>query len=102
MFHGNTRPTSANEIVDYDVVITTYATLVADGKKKGLLQEVYSYRVVLNEGRYALDLELRKCSPNLSHSTLDTKPKVNSVQVLREPELNTPVVSYRDAHPKLH
>ncbi|KAK3363960.1 SNF2 family N-terminal domain-containing protein [Lasiosphaeria hispida] len=52
VFHGKTRPDSAKDVVDYDIVITTYATLVMDKKKNGLLQHIHWYRIILDEAHW--------------------------------------------------
>ncbi|KAI5461404.1 SNF2 family N-terminal domain-containing protein [Mariannaea sp. PMI_226] len=51
-FHGSSRPKSPEEIVDHDLVLTTYATLSADSKNLGLLQKIEWYRVVLDEAHW--------------------------------------------------
>jgi hypothetical protein len=52
VFHGPGRANQANDITDYDIVLTTYSVLVADSRSNGrkVLQEVNWYRVVLDEG----------------------------------------------------
>ncbi|KAK4038402.1 SNF2 family N-terminal domain-containing protein [Parachaetomium inaequale] len=51
-FHGQGRPTSANDLIDYDVVLTTYATLSAEYKNRGVLHQVEWYRIVLDEAHW--------------------------------------------------
>ena len=51
MFHGPNRPYDSELLVTFDVVLTTYATLVADEKTSGVLHQIEWYRVVLDEGR---------------------------------------------------
>jgi SNF2 family DNA or RNA helicase len=50
-FHGKARPTSPSQVIDHDIVFTTYATLSASYKKCGVLHQVNWYRVVLDEGK---------------------------------------------------
>lgn len=52
-FHGSNRARRSEDIVDNDVVLTTYHTLVADWKSHRLLQELMWFRVVLDEGTIA-------------------------------------------------
>jgi hypothetical protein len=50
-FHGKPRPASPVELAEYDVVLTTYATLSAEYKSRGVLHRVNWYRIVLDEGK---------------------------------------------------
>jgi len=49
-FHGDKRTKRTNDLCDVDIVLTTYATLVADRKGRKLLQKIAWFRVVLDEG----------------------------------------------------
>ncbi|KAI0878365.1 SNF2 family N-terminal domain-containing protein [Hypoxylon argillaceum] len=40
IFHGSSRAKAESEIIDNDIVLTTYHTLVADQKSSGLLQRI--------------------------------------------------------------
>jgi len=51
IFHGSSRPKSPEEVIDHDLVLTTYATLSADSKVLRVLQKIEWYRVVLDEGK---------------------------------------------------
>jgi SNF2 family DNA or RNA helicase len=51
IFHGSSRPKSPVEVIDHDLVLTTYATLSADSKAFRVLQKIAWYRVVLDEGK---------------------------------------------------
>jgi len=50
-FHGDRRAKSPEALNGVDVVLTTYATLAADWKKRRVLQSVAWFRVVLDEGK---------------------------------------------------
>ncbi|KAK8037229.1 hypothetical protein PG991_000575 [Apiospora marii] len=49
IFHGSGRAKTPEDMVDNDVVLTTYHTLVADWKSHRLLQKPMWFRVVLDE-----------------------------------------------------
>lgn len=51
VFHGKTRPTFSAGLADYDLVLTTYATLSAEYKNRRVLHNVEWYRIVLDEGK---------------------------------------------------
>ncbi|KAH6975002.1 SNF2 family N-terminal domain-containing protein [Ilyonectria sp. MPI-CAGE-AT-0026] len=51
-FHGSSRPNSPEVVIDYDLVLTTYATLSADFNDLRVLQKVEWYRVVLDEAHW--------------------------------------------------
>ncbi|KAI1330305.1 SNF2 family N-terminal domain-containing protein [Xylariaceae sp. FL0255] len=51
-FHGQGRPRSSNELRSFDVVLITYATLVADRAAQSILFQVEWYRVVLDEAHW--------------------------------------------------
>ncbi|KAK4146368.1 SNF2 family N-terminal domain-containing protein [Dichotomopilus funicola] len=51
-FHGRNRPASPGVLNGFDVVLTTYATLCAEQKKRGILHQVDWYRVVLDEAHW--------------------------------------------------
>ncbi|KAL7972031.1 SNF2 family N-terminal domain-containing protein [Trichoderma sp. SZMC 28014] len=51
-YHGSDRPTELEEILDSDIVVTTYSTLKAEFQnksKKSLLHRIDWYRIVLDE-----------------------------------------------------
>ena len=48
-FHRKSRPLS--DLKDFDVVLTTYSTLSAESKNRGILHQIDWYRVVLDEGK---------------------------------------------------
>lgn len=50
IFHGQSRPKSPKDLIDHDIVLTTYAVLAADCKDLKILQQISWYRVVLDEG----------------------------------------------------
>ncbi|KAI0440376.1 SNF2 family N-terminal domain-containing protein [Xylaria telfairii] len=52
VFHGSNRARMAEDIVDNDVVLTTYNTLVSDQKSNKLLQQLSWFRVVLDEAHW--------------------------------------------------
>ncbi|KAG4435757.1 hypothetical protein IFR05_008771 [Cadophora sp. M221] len=52
VFHGDGRPRLPRKIIEHDVVLTTYATLVADCKGAKVLQKIAWFRVVLDEAHW--------------------------------------------------
>ncbi|RBR14484.1 uncharacterized protein FIESC28_07720 [Fusarium coffeatum] len=52
MFHGDSRPTQQTALMDYDIVLTTYATLVADFKHRKVLHSLEWFRVILDEAHW--------------------------------------------------
>lgn len=60
-FHGQNRPQDTETLRDYDIVLTTYATLAADRNGQALLYRMEWFRVVLDEGQFLI-----KSSKNLS------------------------------------
>ncbi|KAJ4013298.1 hypothetical protein NW752_007594 [Fusarium irregulare] len=51
-FHGDSRPTQSTALLDHDIVLTTYATLVADFKRRKVLHSLEWFRVVLDEAHW--------------------------------------------------
>ena len=52
MYHGSERHTTADELHNFDVVITTYDTLRSDWTRRGPLYTQKTWaRVVLDEGK---------------------------------------------------
>jgi SWI/SNF-related matrix-associated actin-dependent regulator of chromatin subfamily A3 len=50
-FHGNGKENDPRSLLDFDIVLTTYSTLVIDFSKGfGVLHRVQWFRVVLDEG----------------------------------------------------
>lgn len=47
-YHG-TAKVDAAELIDYDIVLTTYATLTADSSQRGVLHSIQWFRVTLDE-----------------------------------------------------
>ncbi|KAI0809903.1 P-loop containing nucleoside triphosphate hydrolase protein [Xylaria sp. FL0064] len=52
IFHGSSRAKTIEDIVDNDVVLTTFSTLVSDQKASRLLQQLTWFRVVLDEAHW--------------------------------------------------
>lgn len=50
-FHGDGRAKTPDELMEYDVVLTTYRTLAADWRGKQVLQNIAWLRVTLDEGK---------------------------------------------------
>lgn len=52
IFHGPKRPTNLKELLDYDVIITTYSTVLSESTKitGSLLYQTYWWRIILDEG----------------------------------------------------
>jgi hypothetical protein len=63
VFHGDGRLKLPKCVTDHDLVLTTYATLVADCKGSEVLQKIAWFRVVLDEGEmtYHLLAICRRC-----------------------------------------
>ncbi|RMJ07766.1 hypothetical protein CDV36_012618 [Fusarium kuroshium] len=55
IFHGESRSTLPTAMKDHDIVLTTFATLVADFKRGKVLHNVEWFRVVLDEGPLSQD-----------------------------------------------
>ncbi|RKK93675.1 hypothetical protein BFJ71_g9469 [Fusarium oxysporum] len=51
-FHGDSRPTQPAALMNYDIVLTTFATLVSDCKRRKVLQNLEWFRVVLDEAHW--------------------------------------------------
>ncbi|KAF3937496.1 hypothetical protein ABW19_dt0201046 [Dactylella cylindrospora] len=51
-FHGDRRAKSSKDLLQYDVVLTTYHTLAADWKGRKVLQSLQWFRVVLDEAHW--------------------------------------------------
>ncbi|KAJ3548305.1 hypothetical protein NM208_g1071 [Fusarium decemcellulare] len=49
VFHGDQRAKAIEGIINFDLVLTTYATLLADSKGRRVLQSLTWFRVVLDE-----------------------------------------------------
>lgn len=56
IFHGEQRARTSQDLLNHDVVLTTYSTLMADSSPKGrhVLQEISWFRVILDEGNVTL------------------------------------------------
>ncbi|KAI8711490.1 hypothetical protein NCS52_01412700 [Fusarium sp. LHS14.1] len=52
IFHGDDRAKATEELSNYDVVLTTYPTLLADSKGRRVLQDIVWFRIVLDEAHY--------------------------------------------------
>jgi SNF2 family DNA or RNA helicase len=50
IFHGSKRTSNKNDLVSPSIVLTTYATVVADHEGLDVLGQMNWYRVVLDEG----------------------------------------------------
>jgi SWI/SNF-related matrix-associated actin-dependent regulator of chromatin subfamily A3 len=48
-YHGTSKATEV-DIIDSDVVLTTYATLISDSHHKGGLHSFHWFRIVIDEG----------------------------------------------------
>ncbi|UZP36582.1 hypothetical protein NXS19_004398 [Fusarium pseudograminearum] len=51
-FHGDSRSTESTSLMNHDIVLTTFATLVSDFKRRKVLQSVEWFRVVLDEAHW--------------------------------------------------
>lgn len=50
VFHEKYRTKNPQDLSNYDVVLTTYGTLMADSQGRKVLQSIAWFRVVLDEG----------------------------------------------------
>jgi SWI/SNF-related matrix-associated actin-dependent regulator of chromatin subfamily A3 len=51
-YHGPERHIEAQELGNYDIVMTTYGTIAAEfGKTDGILGRIRWYRIILDEGK---------------------------------------------------
>ena len=71
-FHGKPRPASPADLADYDVILTTYATLSAEYKNRKVLHRVDWYRIVLDEGKPTTPNR----DGNLVHTILTPKQRI--------------------------
>jgi SNF2 family DNA or RNA helicase len=70
LFHGDNRAKTTEALVDHDVVLTTYRTLVFDWKGRRVLQAMEWFRVVLDEGKLSSSLTAnRKCHCYLQNAS---------------------------------
>jgi SNF2 family DNA or RNA helicase len=99
VFHGDGRPKLHENVIEHDLVLTTYATLVADCKGSKVLQKVEWFRVVLDEGNATIIL--RFDGANCGTSSLDTKSKLATISSFRKTTRATQMVSdgYTDSEP---
>lgn len=50
-YHGQKKEARVEKLLNYDVVLTTFATLTADfSKATSILKSLTSYRLVVDEG----------------------------------------------------
>jgi SWI/SNF-related matrix-associated actin-dependent regulator of chromatin subfamily A3 len=50
-YHGQERPKDSSDLVQYDVVLTTYGTVVADfSRSRNVLERINWYRMIVDEG----------------------------------------------------
>lgn len=99
VFHGPKRCQDLGFLTSSNVVLTTYATIVAEDKGNKLLQELKWFRIVLDEGRriFCSRLDQRRLTP---YSALDPKRVIEAVQGSRKAFCPQPLVSYRNANSK--
>lgn len=48
-YHGASKATET-EILNSDIVFTTYATLIADSSRESILHGIHWFRIILDEG----------------------------------------------------
>ena len=72
LFHGDNRAKTTEALVDHDVVLTTYRTLVFDWKGRRVLQAMEWFRVVLDEGNLGSSLTANR----KYHCYLQNTPKM--------------------------
>jgi SNF2 family DNA or RNA helicase len=51
IYHGQKRESESRELLDFDILLTTYATVASEfGKGSGPLYRITWFRIVLDEG----------------------------------------------------
>ena len=56
-YHGQDRPKDPSILVRYDVVLTTYGTVVADfNRPHKVLENIKWYRLIADEGIWSLEI----------------------------------------------
>ncbi|KAM6511298.1 hypothetical protein FALCPG4_016300 [Fusarium falciforme] len=88
IFHGDDRAKTTQDLFKYDVVLTTYPTLLADYKGRRVLQDIAWFRIVLDEAHYVRNHSTQrfKAIQNLQASRrwcLTGTPIQNSLDDLR-------------------
>jgi SWI/SNF-related matrix-associated actin-dependent regulator of chromatin subfamily A3 len=54
-FHGASRQIGLHDLLQYDVIVTTYGTVAADFvRNRSRLHCIHWYRVILDEGMHSL------------------------------------------------
>lgn len=83
-FHGDCRPKIPTAVTDNDIVLTTYATAVADWKGCKVLQQISWFRLVLDEGEthYVILLEAWLNSPTAHWVRNRTSKQFKAVESL--------------------
>ncbi|EYB33365.1 hypothetical protein FG05_10568 [Fusarium graminearum] len=51
-FHGDSRSIQSTSLMNHDIILTTFATLVSDCKRHKVLQNVEWFRIVLDEAHW--------------------------------------------------
>jgi len=49
-YHGNGKETDVLKLIEFDIILTTYATIIADFSRVSRLHQIMWYRIVLDEG----------------------------------------------------
>jgi len=100
VFHGDGRAKLPENLIENDLVLTTYATLVADCKGPAVLQRIAWFRVVLDEDKAALSSRLMKLA-NCWISPLDSKSNLATISSFRNAPRATQMVFdwYTDSKP---
>ena len=50
LYHGQGTSVDYRDLTKYDVVFTTYETVLSDANRSSILQTIFWFRIVLDEG----------------------------------------------------
>jgi SNF2-related domain len=98
-YHGSFKETDIEKLVDFEVVLTTYATIAAEFTRNSRLHGITWFRIVLDEGRPCYNPT--PCRNVLTASSPQySQPKHQVLSRSGIPFREEPVVSYRHTNPE--